>query len=352
MIFSKFASVLLALSSFAISVLATHCEANYNYLSTVTYCTTKSGPYKVYHIPTSFKTVTSKTSTTVTITPPPVTYTVTAPDTTVTDDVTYTVTVTKDSYKCPTKTIYVYTWVTLTHTITKVKTDYTSVTTTVVAYQTTRYDDHGHYKRHNNPPYPAPSFPTAIKCTKTVEITFTCSTTVYAPTVTVTQPGKYVTVTYTDLITKTVCPKKTKTITITHTKETETKVKTTTTKTKTFTVTIRPTPTPNPCGSHNQYRGPHGNIYADTFKWDPQFPAYSAEECCKLCFKHVNYAGVHDCAGSFFAYDKKHHKGKCFLKLTDKCYSNYKEPCKGAPKNYGYDGYVSNGPCGKWEYHN
>jgi len=339
---SNLSNTLLVAFSFTLGVSAWCKDKNVNTYKT---CSTEYGSYQVYDVPTSIKTITSKTSITITITPPPITYFVTEKDKTITDDATVIYTITKD--KCRTKKVYVTSHVTSIYTITRVKTDTKSVTTTVTAHKTNKPypDDHyGHPdKRHNDYKYPK-----KVKCTKTLKTTFTCITTAKPTKVTVTVPGGTVTVTNTYTITTKVCPKITKTITITETDKETTKTKTTTTLTKTYTVTVRPKP--DPCGNHNIYRGSNGNVEVDLFKWDPQVPAKNAYECCKACYKHVNYAGVHDCAGSYFATNKKSKKSKCWLKLTDKCYPSYKQNCKAGPKNYGYDGSVSNGPCGQWDY--
>ncbi|KAK6522961.1 hypothetical protein TWF281_002388 [Arthrobotrys megalospora] len=194
--------------------------------------------------------------------------------------------------------------------------------------------------------YGAP-YPKSVKCTKTLQTTSTRTYTIDSRS-TSTVYGYTSTVTYTKAVTTTVTPAA-RTTTIT--RATTSTVISTSTKTSYTTVTKPNTPVATSyaaCNSANIFNGPTGSVGAQLGDDSVEIRGVSTpQECCAKCQCHVNSAGVKDCVGSFFG--TTNGQSTCMLKVSNTCDNGKNVGMFVAyPDDEEFVGYVSNGPCGRW----
>ncbi|KAF3928485.1 hypothetical protein ABW20_dc0107634 [Dactylellina cionopaga] len=197
-------------------------------------------------------------------------------------------------------------------------------------------------------------YPTLVKCTKVYQtITPQTYTVAAKPVTTLTVYGNTATVVYTSSVTKTIYPGK---LTTTYTRVATAVVKYTSTKTayttitKQATVTAKPVTTYAACNAANVYKGPSGSVNGavgsgSDSKVIPNIT--SPEACCVSCQTHKNASGACDCVGSF--YSVKGGVKTCTIKVSNTC-SAGKNILNFSPYSNAntVQGYVSNGPCGRW----
>ncbi|KAK6496950.1 hypothetical protein TWF481_001931 [Arthrobotrys musiformis] len=192
-------------------------------------------------------------------------------------------------------------------------------------------------------------YPKSIKCSKTLQTISTRTHTVGSKTTSIVY-GNTATATYTKSVTTTVYPQaKTTTIVRVSTSTViSTSVKTTyTTVTKPATATAPVKTSYAACGSANIFNGPTGSVGAILESNSVEVRNVStAQECCNKCQAHTSSSGAKDCAGSFFASSNGQYT--CVLRITSSCSTNNVGFFKAYASNQSYKGYVSNGPCGRW----
>ncbi|RVD87077.1 uncharacterized protein DFL_005324 [Arthrobotrys flagrans] len=202
--------------------------------------------------------------------------------------------------------------------------------------------DNYNKKRYANEPV----YPKMIKCTKTLQAISTRTYTAGSK-VTSTVYGNTATVTYTKSVTKTVYPQA-RTTTIIRV-STSTAVSTST-KT-TYTTVTKPagpvTTSYAACNSANIFNGPTGSVGARLGNDSVEVRnVKTPQECCNMCQAHVNVSGVKDCAGSFFG--TTNGQSACMLRITNTCSKKNVGMFQAYPNDEEFQGYVSNGPCGRW----
>ncbi|KAK6509823.1 hypothetical protein TWF481_004552 [Arthrobotrys musiformis] len=355
----------------AVSILTTGVSGWYNEksINVIQHCTTEYCNQNIHPPQTYIKTIHKTVKSTITITPKPSTRYVTKKDQTrtVTQKLTKTYTVTS---KCSTRTVYATGFVTATKTVSQAKTVTISITVaTTTPDSTTVPIPHGFISAGDDPDnqystsiiekrdleerHGKTSYPTSVKCTKTIQTINKHTITAKRPTATVTKPCKTKTITIrqTKKVTTTIYQQKPKTITITHqSTRTVTKTKTSTkTVTKGITAVAPRITTYFACGPHNHFQGPNGSVDVVVLPGDIEVPARIAYDCCSQCHAHVNSKGVPDCAGSFFRFGAVSLKGTCWLRLTDVCSYDTHEPFKFLKDSLTWVGQVGNGPCGRWK---
>ncbi|KAK6533956.1 hypothetical protein TWF281_005299 [Arthrobotrys megalospora] len=360
-------TILLANVLFAVSLLANGAFGWYNHksITSIQHCTTEHCNRNVHPPETNTKTVHKTSKITVTVTPKPSTrYIIKKHKTkTVTKKYTNTYTIT---LKCSTRTVYATRVTTVTRTIPRVTTVTSTITVaTVTADATTVPIPPGFVSAGDDPDnqYTLPdkrdleerhgktSYPTSVKCTKTIQTIYKHTVTAKRPTTTITKCAKTITIRQTKKITKTIYQQKPKTTTITHVStRTATKTRTSTkVVTKKVTAFLPGFTTYLACGPHNHFQGPTGSVDVVILPGDIKVPAQIAYDCCAQCHKRVNAQGVQDCAGSYFLIDVAASKGTCWLRLTDVCSYDHHERFKPSKNNLVLEGHVGNGPCGRWK---
>ncbi|KAF3933036.1 hypothetical protein ABW20_dc0106759 [Dactylellina cionopaga] len=357
--FAIFAGTLLALSS-----LVTNAAAGYDQkiVKTIQSCATQYCGQKIQNIPTHIATVHKTTKVTVITTPKPSTCYITKKHQTKTVEKKITKTYTVAA-RCSTKTVYTTRFITSTRTVSGVRVVTSSVTVATITPDSTivtappgfisvSFDPDNQYTVPENLKRDIKNhYPTAVKCTKTLQTVYKHTITAKRPKITVTKYGKTVTISYIKKVTKTAYGQKPKTVTITRVSTrtaTTTKISTRTV-TKSITATVPGITTYLGCGPGNFFLGPTLSVDVEVFPWDPQVLAMNAYECCAQCHAHLNAAGVSDCAGSFIATYPGSTIPICRFKLTNIC--SYSHVEKFVPKQGTIDstGLVSNGPCGRWK---
>ncbi|KAK6344655.1 hypothetical protein TWF718_006613 [Orbilia javanica] len=188
-------------------------------------------------------------------------------------------------------------------------------------------------------------YPKSVKCSKTIQ---TISTRTYTAGSKVTSIvyGKTATVVNTKSVTTTVYPQPTTTITRVSTST----VVSTSTKTTYTTVTKPAGPVATSyaaCNSANIFSGPTGSVSAEPGSNSVQVSGVkTAQECCNKCQAHTGAYGAKDCAGSFFA--TSNGKSSCVLRITSTCSNKNIALFRANENDKTIKGYVSNGPCGRW----
>ncbi|KAK6539167.1 hypothetical protein TWF694_009411 [Orbilia ellipsospora] len=222
-----------------------------------------------------------------------------------------------------------------------------------------KYSKRDGYEYAAPAPAPAPAttrYVTAVVCTKTLATVSTHTYTVIATAkASSTVYGKTVTITHTSSVTQTVAPAYAQTTTITRIATST--ITTTCTRTAYTTVTKQSTAvmpgatTYAACNARNVYSGPSGSVTANVGTESQTVPGVSTpQECCARCQAHVGSYGAKDCAGSYFTSDEG--TNTCVLRLTTTCSnSNYGTFTTTTHNDYSdySQGYVSNGPCGRWK---
>ncbi|EPS39854.1 hypothetical protein H072_6412 [Dactylellina haptotyla CBS 200.50] len=336
---------------------------NQQAVKTLQTCKTEYCKQPVHNIPRYTRTIHTTSKVTVTITPNPTTYYVTKKHETKTIIKQFTKTY-YTTAKCSTYTFYVTRYVTSVRTIWNIKTITSSVNVTTITPDATTVpapsgfisagDDPDNQstlpEKRDNRVY---GYPTAVKCTKTIETIIKSTTTAKRSKITITKYGKSVTISRTRKTTKTHYPHvlKTTTLTRTSTRTTTTTKKSTRTITKSLTAILPGFTTINACGPHNIFPGSTGRVNITITPSDIIVPVGIAYECCAACHTHVNAKGVPDCAGSFYKIiGVLNPKATCYLRLTDVCSYDHHESFMLLPRDLSeIYGFVSNGLCGRWK---
>ncbi|KAF3935340.1 hypothetical protein ABW19_dt0208527 [Dactylella cylindrospora] len=332
-------------------------------VNTINSCKTEYCGLKIDHVPTAVETVHKTIDWTTTSTPKASTCYVTSKhhSTTVVKTVTKTYTVTGDS-----PTFYVTSTVKVTSvsTISSVSTyttslpDVTESASVVIVPTPDGFINVGEDPANTEAPsnrkrYAAPRYPSAVKCTKTLETVYNHVVTSKQPKTTVTKYGETFYTTTTKLTTKTVYPPYADITTVT--KEITTTIKETTTllsgttKTIASTSSLPATTSYAACNPANIYSGPSGNIGAMVGPFHVEVPDIDTPEaCCIACQEHVSDGGANSCAGSFFVLEDG--VPSCVLKVETQCAVDTPGLVVSlAEDDDGFQGYISNGPCGQWK---
>ncbi|KAJ6261458.1 hypothetical protein Dda_4128 [Drechslerella dactyloides] len=332
-------------------------------VKTVRSCSTQYCDRKVYHVPTQIRTVHGNTKSTVTVHPKPSTCYVTKKWWTKTIDryftKTYTVT------KCRTQTAYTTQYSTVTSTVRAVSTTTSSITiATITSGTTTIPQPSGFISVADDPDNQfnridkrgAKHYPTAVKCTKTIQTIYKHTVTARPRKTTVVKCGKTTTRWHAHKTAQKTVNARDKTTTITHisTRTTTTTLYTSTTTVTTSVTAIIPSATAyQACGNGNTFAGPNGSVSGWLNNWDTVFTGLNEAQCCALCQAHVNAAGVPDCQGSYWSWIRESGLERCWLVLTAAtsrmCSFNTAQSFEAQPDTSEFIGVVSNGPCGRWK---
>ncbi|KAK6354691.1 hypothetical protein TWF696_003830 [Orbilia brochopaga] len=361
----KFTSRLITLLVLC-SLVADVTASNYYQKSvkTIQACSTQYCNQRVRHVPTQIRIVHKTAKVTVTVHPRPSTYRVTKKywTTTVRRYITKTYTVTA---KTRTRTVYTTRSTTITSTVRAVSTSIVTVPIDTITSGTTTipqpsgfisvFDDPDNkYTRPDKRNSPNTRFPTAIKCTKTIQTIYKHTATARPQWKAVVKYGKTRTAwRVVHRTTRTIYPQE-RTTTVERVSSvftTTTSYTSTTTTTTSVTVIIPSATAYQACGRGNTFSGATGSVSGFLPDWTNQVPARDETECCTVCHAHVNAAGQPDCQGSYFSIIREDNLARCWLVLRGNRMCSYSNTVafEPQPNSFEFTGYVSNGQCGRWK---